>query len=303
VSTCVNGVGDSAVSQLIKAGLVARVPDFYDLTVKQLESLDGFRALRARNHINAIQRTRGMPIATLILGLGIPMVGQKAAQALEAKFGTLERLATASKEDLLSIPGFGPKMATSVRQWCDREPNQRLLKDLRARGVAAEVRALMWNRIVAVLAFLLAFLSLQLNCSMRHFSLQVEDLPDTCQATQADEFKNGEGAVVFPLPGVTVKASQALPEEAGDATGPLAGVSVLITGTLHTRDGIRMTRKEAMALVVANGGRVASSVSTKTDLVVALSKPGKSKMEEARKLGVKIISQAEFWNILQDVSD
>lgn len=73
--------------------------------------------------------------------------------------------------------------------------------------------------------------------------------------------------------------------------GPLTGQTVVITGTLPT-----LSRESAEALVRRAGGKVASSVSSKTSFVVAGSDPG-SKLAKATKLGVHIMDEAEFLNL------
>lgn len=77
------------------------------------------------------------------------------------------------------------------------------------------------------------------------------------------------------------------PHAAG-ASGPLAGKTVVITGTLPT-----LPRADAAARVERAGGHVAGSVSKKTSFVVAGSDPG-SKLEKAQSLGVEIIDEAEL---------
>ncbi len=72
------------------------------------------------------------------------------------------------------------------------------------------------------------------------------------------------------------------------ALGPFAGKTFVLTGTLPT-----LTRETASAKVEALGGKVSSSVSKKTDYVLAGEEAG-SKLEKAQKLGVKIIDEAEF---------
>jgi DNA ligase (NAD+) len=72
------------------------------------------------------------------------------------------------------------------------------------------------------------------------------------------------------------------------AAGPLNGKTFVLTGTLPS-----MTREEATAKIEGLGGKVSSSVSKKTDYVLAGDEAG-SKLEKAEKLGVKIIDQAEF---------
>lgn len=75
-------------------------------------------------------------------------------------------------------------------------------------------------------------------------------------------------------------------------SGPLAGFSFLVTGTLPVR------RDEAHALIEANGGKVASSVSAKLDYLVVGDDPG-SKLEKAQSLQVKIIDWAQLQNLVR----
>lgn len=77
-----------------------------------------------------------------------------------------------------------------------------------------------------------------------------------------------------------------------ESAGPLARKTVVLTGTLS-----RMTRDEAKELIVAHGGKAAGSVSKKTDYVVAGEAAG-SKLDKARELGVPILSEAEFLQLL-----
>ena len=79
----------------------------------------------------------------------------------------------------------------------------------------------------------------------------------------------------------------------GDAgPKPLDGKTIVVTGTL-----VEYTRDEINALIEQAGGRAASSVSKKTDYVVAGEKAG-SKLEKARKLGVPVISEIDFEKLI-----
>lgn len=74
--------------------------------------------------------------------------------------------------------------------------------------------------------------------------------------------------------------------------GPLAGKTLVLTGTLE-----KYTREEAKQLIEDAGGKVTSSVTKKTDYVVAGADPG-SKLTKANELGVKVLTEAEFEKVL-----
>lgn len=74
----------------------------------------------------------------------------------------------------------------------------------------------------------------------------------------------------------------------------LHGFTFVLTGTLPT-----MSRDEASAIIIANGGKVASSVSKKTDYVLAGEKAG-SKLNKAESLGIKIIDENEFMEMVRE---
>jgi len=89
--------------------------------------------------------------------------------------------------------------------------------------------------------------------------------------------------------GVSLAAPQGT---AAAADGPLVGKTLVVTGTLE-----RYSRDEAEAAIRAAGGRASSSVSKKTDWLVAGSDAG-SKLEKARKLGVAIVDEPAFTRLL-----
>jgi DNA ligase (NAD+) len=98
-------------------------------------------------------------------------------------------------------------------------------------------------------------------------------------------------ALVAKLKEAGVSMATNLPEPVADAsaeTGPLAGKSVVLTGTLAS-----MTREQATEALEALGARVSGSVSKKTAFLVAGADAG-SKLEKAQKLGVEVLDEEAF---------
>lgn len=90
--------------------------------------------------------------------------------------------------------------------------------------------------------------------------------------------------------GVVMKSDRPAPSER--TNGPLSGKTLVVTGTLQ-----QYKRDEIKALIEAHGGRAASTVSKKTDFLVAGEKAG-SKLEKAKKLGVMVLTEEEFATLI-----
>jgi len=88
------------------------------------------------------------------------------------------------------------------------------------------------------------------------------------------------------------KAGLRFEEKSAGGPRPLAGKKFVLTGTLAS-----LTREQATEMVISRGGSVASSVSKKTDFVVAGASPG-SKYDRAKELGVKVVDEAEFKRLI-----
>jgi DNA ligase (NAD+) len=82
------------------------------------------------------------------------------------------------------------------------------------------------------------------------------------------------------------------PIMSGGAPGPLTGKTFVLTGTLE-----RLSREAAAEAIQSRGGKVTGSVSKKTDYLVAGADPG-SKLAKAETLGVPILDEAAFRNLV-----
>jgi DNA ligase (NAD+) len=144
----VEGLGASLVDQLIEQQLVHDFADLYHLTAPQLENLvvapKEPRSERAvprklgkvgRHVIDQLERSKSNDISRLIYALGIRHVGEKAAATLARHFRTMQRVMTASVEELQTAPEIGPVVAESVRAFADEPRNRHLVDRLDKAGV------------------------------------------------------------------------------------------------------------------------------------------------------------------------
>lgn len=139
----IEGLGIRIVEQLVTAKLVHDVGDLYNLRADKLLTLEGFADKKAQNLIEAIAASRRQSLARLIGALGIRGVGEVVAADLAAHFGTLDRLQSATEDDLQHVAGIGPNIAEAVVDWFARKPNRRVLEKLKKAEVwpTAEARA------------------------------------------------------------------------------------------------------------------------------------------------------------------
>src|SRR5579863_1969138 len=126
----IDGMGESLVTQLIERGLVKNVADIYDLTKKDLLSLERFADKSAQNILDEIENSKNLPLERVIYGLGIRMVGERTAQFLAEHFGSMDALASASVEELQDVGEVGPKIAESIAEFFSVKANQQLIERL-----------------------------------------------------------------------------------------------------------------------------------------------------------------------------
>jgi DNA ligase (NAD+) len=213
-------LGEGVIAQLVDSGRVKDFAGLYSLTVEELAALNRLAKKSASNLHEAIQKSKDRGLSRLLNGLGIRMIGERAAQLLASRFGTMERLEASTAEEINDIHGVGPEIARAVRAFFDEPRNKETVQRLREAGV--------------------------------------------------------------------------LMREEGHTEGarPLDGKTVVLTGSLRT-----LSRDQAKDLVIRLGGRVTGSVSKKTDYVVVGEEPG-SKADDARRLKVKTLDEAEFLTLV-----
>jgi DNA ligase (NAD+) len=131
----IEGVGEKLAEQLVKTGLVKSVADLYRLKKEQLIGLERMGDLSAQNLLDAIAASKNRGLARLLAGLSIYGVGEAMAPLLVEEFPSIDALLAASKEELASVKGFGPRRAESVYNFFHSPAGEKLVKDLRDAGV------------------------------------------------------------------------------------------------------------------------------------------------------------------------
>ena len=131
----IEGLGEVIVGQLVDRGLVRDFADLYALDVDTLADLDRLAKKSAQNLHRAIEASKTRGLTRLLNALGIRMVGERAAQLLAARFGSMERLVAASEADINEIYGIGPQIAQAVTTFLAEPRNRATIERLAAAGV------------------------------------------------------------------------------------------------------------------------------------------------------------------------
>lgn len=128
----IDGLGKAMVEQLVKQDLIHSPADLYELKADEIAALDRMGKKSANNLIKAIEKSKQNDLSKLIFALGIHEVGEKAAVLLAQKFETMDRIMSASAEEISSIEGFGIVMARNVENFFRREANVQQIERLKA---------------------------------------------------------------------------------------------------------------------------------------------------------------------------
>lgn len=219
----IDGLGSETVDLFYRLGMIHDVADLYTLRESDIASLDRQGDKSARNIIEAVAASREVPFERVLFALGIRFVGETVAKKLANAFGSIDKLAAATEEELMQVDEIGARIAGSVRAYFAHPTTANLIARLKAAGLQMELSA----------------------------------------------------------------------ERLARRTDRLQGATVVISGTFthHSRD-------EYKNLIEQHGGKNTSSVSAKTTYLLAGENMGPAKLEKATKLGIKIISETEFLQLI-----
>ena len=131
----IDGLGDKIVDQLVDKEIVKDFADLYKLDLDTLANLDRMAEKSAQNLLDEIAASKKNSLARLINALGIRFVGERTGQLLAQHFGSMDKLETASQEELTEVTEVGPKVAEGVAEFFSEPANRTLIKRLREAGV------------------------------------------------------------------------------------------------------------------------------------------------------------------------
>jgi DNA ligase (NAD+) len=135
------GLGERIVRQLVETGLIHDAADLYFLRAEQLLGLEGFAEKKVENLLSAIDASRNRPLPRVLTALGIRGVGGVVATLLTDRYPSLEALSRATLEELQTVEGIGPEIASAVAAYFADPRNRSLIEKLRAGGVWLEAEA------------------------------------------------------------------------------------------------------------------------------------------------------------------
>ncbi len=111
----IDGLGAKIVEILVKEHKIEDILGLYHLKFEDLEGMEGFKAKRIQNLLDAIADTKGVPLYRLISAMGIEHIGEVASKALALEFGL--GLVDATFEDVVALDGIGEEMANSLLEF------------------------------------------------------------------------------------------------------------------------------------------------------------------------------------------
>ncbi len=131
----IDTLGEKNVAALVDAGFVSDIADIYTLSIEQVLSLDRFAGISAQKLVAAVAAVKTPPLARFIYGLGIRHVGSQTAIDLAEAFGSMDKLANATLDELQVVEGIGKVVAESITAWFADDDNLKLLEKFKDCGV------------------------------------------------------------------------------------------------------------------------------------------------------------------------
>lgn len=131
----IDGLGYETIDLLYNEGFIRNVADLYDLQKEQISRLDRLGDKSAERILKSLRESCNVPFEKVLFALGIRFVGETVAKILAQRLITIERLESASLEELTAIDEIGGRIAESVRMYFSNPKHVILLERLKAKGL------------------------------------------------------------------------------------------------------------------------------------------------------------------------
>lgn len=234
----IESLGPRTIKGFLDKKIIKNVADLYLLSFEQINNLQfeeydeetgevskrSIKEKSARNIVESIEASKGVPFERLLFGLGIRYVGKTVAEKLAEYFGSMDKIMSASVEEILEVPEIGDRIAESLIDFFSIDENVEMIESLKSSGLK--------------------------------FTM---------------EKKEG-------------------------ASEKLRGLTFVVSGVFENYG-----REELKTIIKQQGGKVGSSVSSKTNYLVAGDNMGPAKKEKAETLGVAILNESSFKELLENV--
>lgn len=216
-------MGPEIVDSYFKQGIIHDAADLYVLKADQLLNADKTNEVSVNNILSGIEESKSVPFERVLFAIGIRFVGEIAAKSLARYFGSMDRISSATSEELTQVNGIGDVIASSVVKYFADERNRNFVRRLAKYGLKMQIT-------------------------------------QEQQEAKSDRLKD---------------------------------MSIVISGvfTHHSRD-------EYKAMIEKHNGKNVGSISGKTSFILAGDNMGPSKLEKAQKLGVRIMNEDEFLELV-----
>ncbi len=262
-------VGGIVADNLVERGLVRDPLDLFELKMEQLAKLNlgtqeaprVFGEKNATKAIQAIERARTSPLSRWLFALAIPDIGKTTATQLARFHDNIDEVAHS-------------QLLRDVLEYHKKQKQKQEANEIAERLIKA------------------GFAKRSKSKAEKKHGIVTEVGPVVAQSV-LDFFASAAGRKILQRLkqlGIQPKSEKVSAKKAAEL--PLAEKTFVLTGTLPS-----MTREEATEKIETLGGHVSSSVSKRTDYVLAGGEPG-SKFDKGKQLGIRILDEAEFRKML-----
>ena len=265
----IESIGGIVADKLVERGLVREPLDLFELKAEQLAKLNlgteeaprVFGKKNATKAIHAIEHARTLPFSRWLFALAIPDVGKTTATRLARFHDNIDEVANS-------------QVLRDVLLYHEKRKHKQDAKEIAERLIKA------------------GFAKRSKSKAEKEHGIVTEVGPVVAQSI-LDFFASATGRKILQrLKQLKIEPKSEKVSAKKAAALQLAGETFVLTGTLPS-----MTREEATEKIETLGGHVSSSVSKKTDYVLVGAEPG-SKFDKAKQLGIRILDEAEFRQML-----